>query len=318
MTNTVQRALPPRPAGPPAGPGGGGVAVRETRHYVDDTDRMRTAAIKVPVNDYGKPVSTWMRCTRCTPRDRWVPNAIASRGDPVCDVHDRVMVRVPIPKAPLLPWSGIVAALRPYLWLWTVDRSPEGRRTIEVVAGSPGWLALVALAGFAAAHDRTPPPVWAVAGLGLALFAARMVGRRLTTRAKARGKLDDDPETGLRHRIAISSVARTVAYGITAAGLWVTAAGFAGVDPEALGGRIVWTVLAVLWVVYASTYWRWVRQRRARREGPPPPTVEVIDPMEPTEAMVMFVWDTKVSVKQGQMVPAQPPAGTPAVDGKRG
>lgn len=302
------RTLPPRPPGMPGGSGVG--PVRETRRYLDDTGRVRTAAIKVPVNEYGKPTSVRMRCTRCTPRDRWVPNAVAGRGDPMCDQHDRVMSKVPIPKAPVLPWSAIAECLKPYLWLWTIDKGADGRRRWEVSAGSPGWLALVALAGMGVAQDPTvaTAPVWAVAGLGVGVFTARMIRRRLTNRAMAQGKLDADPEVGRKHRAAIASVFRTVVWGVTIAGCWVAVADLAGVDPRTLAGRIVWTCLPALWLPYAATYWRWVRRQRARRETPTVAAVPDADviPLDPDEAWVRWRYTSTVAGEKGQPIPPPP------------
>jgi hypothetical protein len=302
--------MPPRP-GVPAGPGAGPTAVVETRSYLDEAGRVRTAAIKVPVDaNFGRPVSTWMRCTRCTPRDRWVPNGIAGKGDPMCFVHNRVMARVPIPKAPLLPWSAIVSTLKPYLYLWTVEKDPDGRRRLEIAGASVAWLAAAAGLGVAVArYPGPPPPAWAVLGLVLAWIVARRVGTRLTNRAKAQGKLDDDPEVGLRHRTAIASVVRTVAYAVTLAGLWVTAADLVGVDPQTLAGRIVWTVLPAVWLPWAATYWRWVRRNRQRREAAPTVVPDQVDgvPLEPDEAWVRYVWKNRLAVERGQRLEDPPP-----------
>jgi hypothetical protein len=295
----------------------------ESHVWIDAGGRPRTSSVLVPIDGAGRPTSTRFRC----PGGRefvWKPNPevvrLESEGAvPFCVEHRRKMSPVPIPKAAVLPVAAIRKTLRPYLYLWTVERDATGKRQIDVMGGSPILLAAVALAGVGLWRGgETPPPALAVVALPAAWLVARIVRARLTARAAGRGQVDGDPERGKRARALIAKRARTAGYAVLSAVGWLALAVQAGTDPHTLSGRIVWTLLPVLWLPYSATCWAWIRRSRARRATAPAAAPEVVDPMEPDEAMVRHIWDTRVAVERGQMVPTQLPAGVSAVNGKRG
>lgn len=291
---------------PPTGPGGGnGGSVAESHVYVDAGGRLRTSSVLVPIGNDGTPSHVRFRCPGGKEFSwRPVPEAARLEQDgraPFCVQHQRKMAAVPIPGAALFPLSAIAAVLRPYL--------PP-----VVVLG------LLAVAGGSLVNANPPPHPAAVAALTIAAAwaAARTVRLRLTRKAENKGRVDGgDPDRGKRARALIARRARTAAWAALAGGWWLTLAVAVGVDPHTASGRIVWTLLPVLWLPIAATCWAWIRRGRARPAETVAPDPEA-DPMEPTEANVRWIWDTRVAVERGQLVPAQPPAGVSGTNGKAG
>lgn len=287
---------PTRTVSRPASPGGNTGVVADSRVYIDPSGKRRTAAIEVPIDQFGRAASARVKCSRCK-EPVWRPLGEVARAEaegtaPWCTVHGRHMIRVGIPHAPLLPWMGILAALRPYGW--------------------PVYLlAAAAVAGLGLAQDgQVPAAAIAAGGAVFAFGVARVVSVRLTRRAEARGRLAEDPDAGKRARGLIGQRARAAGTATLAGSVWLAAAVQFGVDPHTLHARIVWTVLPVLWLPYAATYWAWIRRTRARRQTKPVPVPEQMDggvPLDPDEAWTRYVWTTRVSGKRGDPLPDPPP-----------
>jgi hypothetical protein len=267
-----------------------------SRVYYDQAGRRRTSPTEVPVDQYGQVTGAQFTCRRCKVT-KWFPAGVASKGTPACENDGLRMVSVSVQGTSLLPWSAIWAQARPQL--------------------VPVWAFLAAAAVGAGTHAAHLPPVAAVAlAVPLAVLVARIVRTNLTARAVKRGRLDDDTDSGGRLRANFARRARTVGYWTAVGCLWLALAAHTGMDPNTVGGKMSWTVLAAVWLLPAATWWRWVRKLRDRRDTSVTPTPEPEPepepdggedvPMDPDEAQTRRVWSSIVAARKDEVVGTKP------------
>lgn len=255
-------------------------AVGTSRHYYDESSRRRRAAMDVPVDQWGKLTSALFRCSRCAD-NRWVPLAVAAKGAPMCQTHGRRMKRQPIRPVGLVPLATWRAKVVPQLW--------------------PLFIGLVVAGLGQTVHTRHVSPfVLAAAAAPAGLLIWIVVRHQLLARARGAGSLRDE-DAGRRRRNQIGARARAAGRWTVASCLWLAAAALFGVDTNTTAGRIMLTVLAVVWVFPAATWWRWRRRlssyRAAKGDDPGPSHMDV--PMDPDEEQCRQVWLTIVAVRKG-------------------
>lgn len=291
MTTTVMSPPPMQmpgqmPPGQTPGvqtPANGG-AVGTSRHYYDERGNRRRAALEVPVDQWGKLTSALFRCGKCG-NSRWIALGVAAKGDPICQVHGRRMKRQPIRSAGLVPWSTLRAKVVPQLW--------------------PLWFGLAVASLGQTVHARHANPVaLAAAAVPAGVVVWLVVRWRLnrTTAHTPAGKTAamSAEETNKRRRNQIRRRAQAAGRWTTIAGCWLALVAVFGVDPHTLPGRAMLTVLVLLWVLPAATWWRWRRRLNAHRAATPtesePSHMDV--PMDPDEQQCRQVWTTIVAVRK--------------------
>lgn len=290
----AERPAPPFAPAPAATAGMLPGASRMSKIYYDGQGRRCTAAVPVPIDQFGKVVGAEYECRRCDVT-RWFSASL--KGIPTCDACGRRMVALPIRKASLLPWRG----------LWDVAERPL----------RPVW-ALPAMAAAGYAMDRSAVPALVVAGaLPVAgLLTRRVAAWQLVRVAIDKGRLDEDaPGFDRRIRAAIDRQARLVGYGAAAGTGWLALVAALGVDPSTTAGRIALAAMAAVWLVPAATWW-W--KRRQVQPEPEPEAVVVDDEPEAEpdgplidadEAQTRHRWTMYVAAKQGQPIGKDPKTG---------
>lgn len=269
---------------PTGGPGGGVLpGARMSHKYFDATGVQKRSAIEVPVDGNGELAATGWRCRPCG-TVRWLN--INAKGTPVCEVHDRKMVEVVLKRPPLLPygaiWEAVEPALRP-VWVGTA----------------------VAVAGQGAHAGHVPGVAAAAVALPAGWAAARWSKTRL--RAYANQKRVDRPTED------VEKWRRTVGYCTAAGCLWTALAATTGVDPHHAGGVVSLATLGALWLPFAATWWRHLRQLKVAK---PAPVVVVEQPDEDEDevrrAEVVKIWNSLIGVNDPgqQAIPER--AGMPA------